>query len=282
MSMNMDTSFRWAGMAPTTGGQAAADASADAGAQATVDAATREARKAQIRKRLAEIDAQLAKHGQYSVAAEAARIGNMSPYMQLLSQQQNASAANRAAAQGIENELYNAAKYLPALDGTDEERRAATGAIQVALDKADAKGGEEIKKLKIYRDLKNALGSPRGATVTAKINELENRLWNEREELGYVKDATYKELVDFLASEEGSDKTGRGQQVADRYKALTKTAKDKRDAKKAQAKAEYDAWPVMTPLQAENRWRELLDAGHPITKYYELRPGNAKPTKRTK
>ena len=278
MSMNMDTSFRWAGAAPTTGGQAAADASA----QATADVATREAQKAQIRKRLAEIDAQLARHNQYSVAAEAARIGDMSPYMQLLSLQQNAGAAGRAAAQGLENELYNAAKYLPALDGTDEERRAATGTIQVALDKADAKGGEEVKKLKIYQDLKNALGSPRGSTVAAKINELENRMWDEREKLGYVKDATYKELTDLLASEEGSDKTGRGQDVATRYKSYTQAARAKVATEKAQAKAEYDAWPVMTPLQANIRWTELADAGHPITKYYELRTGMAKPTKRTK
>lgn len=278
MSMNMDTSFRWAGMAPTTGGQAAADASA----QATADVATREAQKAQIRKRLAEIDAQLARHNQYSVAAEAARIGDMSPYMQLLSLQQNAGAAGRAAAQGIENELYNAAKAIPALDGTDEERRAAMGAIQVALEKADAKGGEEIKKLKIYQDLKSALGAPRGTTVAAKIKELENRMWNEYQKNGYVEDKTYKELVDFLASEEGSDKTGSGQQAADRYKGLTKTAKAKAAAKKAQAKAEYDAWPVMTPLEANIKWAELADAGHPITEYYELRAGMAKPTKRTK
>lgn len=125
MSMNMDTPYRWAGTAgtagaaSTTGGQAAADASA----QATVDVAEREARKAAIRKRLAEIDAQLAKHNQYSVAAEAARIGDMSPYMQLLSMQQNAGAANRATAQGIENTLYQAEGLTGGLKSAASEDR---------------------------------------------------------------------------------------------------------------------------------------------------------------
>lgn len=295
MSMNMDTPFRWAGAAPTTGAQAAAPttgeqatAASPTGVQAPLTMPTfmtpsqREARKAEIRKRLAEIDAQLARHNQYSVAAKAARIGDMTPYMQILSQQQNASATSRAATQGIENELYNAAKAIPILDGTDEERRAAMGTIQVALEKADAKNDPAIKELKIYKELKSALGAPRGATVTAKINEFENRMWNELQKNGYVEDDTHKELVDYLASEEGSDKTGRGQQVADRYKGLTKAAKAKVAAKKAQAKAEYDAWPVMTPLEANIKWAELADAGHPITEYYELRAGMAKPTKRTK
>lgn len=124
----------------------------------------KEARKAEIRKRLAEIDALLAKHGQYSVAAEAARIGDMSPYMQILSQQQNAGAASRAATQGIENTLYQAEGLLGGLKSAASEDReqflAKIKSLQnQARDRAKAAGmsDADFEKLPVNQRVKEAV-----------------------------------------------------------------------------------------------------------------------------
>lgn len=134
----------------------------------------KEARKAEIRKRLAEIDALLAKHGQYSVAAEAARIGDMSPYMQILSQQQNASATSRAATQGIENTLYQAEGLLGGLKSAASEDReqylAKIKSLQnQARDRAKAAGmsDADFEKLPVNQRVKEAVDQYEGVTKAA-------------------------------------------------------------------------------------------------------------------
>ena len=134
----------------------------------------KEARKAEIRKRLAEIDAQLATHSQYSVAAEAARIGDMSPYMQILSQQQNAGAASRATAQGIENTLYQAEGLLGGLKSAASEDReqflAKIKALQnQAHDRAKAAGmsDADFEKLPVNQRVSEAVAQYEGVTRAA-------------------------------------------------------------------------------------------------------------------
>ena len=211
----------------------------------------KEARKAQIRKRLAEIDAQLATHGQYSVAAEAARIGNMSPYMQLLSQQQNAGAANRATAQGIENALYQAEGLVGGLKSAASEDReqflAKIKALQnQARDRAKASGmsDADFEKLPVNQRVSEAIAQYEGGTRAAD----ETYLAFETDIMKKVQDKALHDAdlanLRAKANEYGNNsKVGRQLlDLIDKYKGVTV------EAKGAYAKRKSDALALVQML----------------------------------
>lgn len=259
----------------------------DQAKQAAADQQAKANRIAEIKSRIAEIDRLIAeKHGPYAAAAEAARTGNMTPYLQLLTQQQAAATQKATSAKGIENELYNAEKYIPNLDGSDEERRAAVGTIQTTLAKAVELGGESIKEKPSYKRLAAALAREPAPSIEAKMVDLQNAMWDERENLGYVSDETYKAALDLISANKGSEKIKQLQQVAEKYKKYTKSSTEARKVSKAKGDAAYKAWPSFTGQtavsKAQDLWRKYLDEGHPITKYYELLPGSIYPRKKVK
>ena len=169
----------------------------------------KEERKAAIRKRIIEIDNQLASHGQYVTAAEAARVGNLSPYMQLLSQQQNTAQSLKSAATGITNELYNAEKFIPALGGTDEERRAAEGAIRTAMNKAVELGGESVRENPSYKRLEKALEGDPEDTIKARATSLMNDIDSAIRTKDVVDDALYDELSTIAAEHPEAEYTAK-------------------------------------------------------------------------
>ena len=271
--------FAWnfRGYTPTTGGQAAVDSAARAnmdaamagnrtghvppsepapaapeqpGVRADEYRAQKQQRLAELKSRLSEIDNEIATLSgtDREVAAKLASIGNLGVYQQLLSQNAASQQSAGAAAQGVENMLYEAEKLTWGLDAkSDEDRRMVRSNIDATLRRAEdqaARAGIDVKKNPTYMRLVEAIDS---ADKASRVRESERKRANEwwsKARRNELVNADIAEIEDFIEKNPDSDTASQLRPLVEQYKPKT------RENKAAFAKRQSDARALRNELMS--------------------------------
>ena len=227
-----------------------------------------EAQLRDIDARIAQIDKEVPGIGgnEWEIAAKRAEVGDYAAYDNIVNRGQNRIASANSAADGIKNELYNAAKLTWGLKAKNsDDREAARNQIEVALVKAEeaaVKNGTELPQ--IYYDLKSKLdeidaeGSGNDAEGILNGEQWENKVYTA------VKDGTYdkameKEALKFVADYPNDPRSKEIAKIVEDNKGNTKEARAEAARQKKAAKNLYNEAKNMSKDDLFNWYHNLTD-----------------------
>ena len=231
----------------------------DQAKQAAADQQAKANRIAEIKSRIAEIDSLIAeKHGPYAAAAEAARLGDFTPYLQLLSQQ--ATSANQAAmsAKGIDNMLFDAEKLTWGLKSKNaEDREMVRSNIAATLRRAEdaaRKQGVDLSKNESYQRLKAAMDEGARASIVYEGEEkFANTLWS-KSQAGNLRDEDIVKAKEWVEAHPDSQFASKVIQVVQEYAPKTTESKARASKRKADAR---DLFTTLSDLPKDEQARRM-------------------------
>lgn len=233
-------------------------------------------RLAELEAQLKDVDAQIAQiesgsmDEEKAVAAKMAEIGDMSGYQAMLSRQQNNTAQQKTATQGLENMLYDTEKLTWGLDAkSDEDRKMAKTTIEANLRQAEeqaAKSGVDITKNPSYRRLRAALEDSDKASIVYESEARKANEWWSKARKNELTNDDIAEIEDFIEKNPNSKAASDLRPLVEQYKPKTRESKAAFEKRK---NAAYSLWRTLYNLGTEEQSRRIANLTPPERKLLE-------------